>query len=216
MHQNQIFRNIDKAKKYQLLIKKVFGSLIFAHSEGVLISHVPFLLDKSGESVEMHLVRSNPILRHLDTPKNVVLSVQGPDAYISPDWYGVPDQVPTWNYVAVHVRGKLERLPQGDIRGVLERLSAMAEARLAPKKPWTIDKMTPEVFNKMTRQIVPVKLTIDQIEKHGETQPDMSGTWKLSQNKPDEVRHAAIKGLQTSNIGTEIEWLRALMGAVDD
>lgn len=216
MHPNRNFRNVEIEKKYQLLIKKVFGSLIFAHSEGILISHVPFLLDESGESVEMHLVRSNPILRYLDTPKDVVLTVQGPDAYISPDWYGVPDQVPTWNYVAVHVRGKLERLPQDDIRGVLERLSAAAEARLAPKKPWTIEKMTPEVFDKMTRQIVPVKLTIDQIEKDGETQPDMSGTWKLSQNKPDEVRHAAIKGLKTSDIGTEIEWLRALMRAVDE
>ena len=216
MHPNRNFRNVEIAKKYQLLIKKVFGSLIFAQSEGILISHVPFLLDESGESVEMHLVRSNPILRHLDTPKDVVLTVQGPDAYISPDWYGVPDQVPTWNYVAVHVRGKLERLPQDDIRGVLERLSAVAEARLAPKTPWTIDKMTPEVFDKMTRQIVPVKLTIAKIEKDGETQPDMSGTWKLSQNKPDEVRHAAIKGLETSNIGTEIEWLRALMRAVDE
>ena len=76
--------------------------------------------------------------------------------------------------------------------------------------------MTPEVFEKMTRQIVPVKLTIDQITKEGETQPDISGTWKLSQNKPDEVRHAAIDGLGTSDIGTEIEWMRALMRELDE
>ena len=216
MHPNRSFRNIEIDKKYQLMVKKVFGSLIFAHSDGILVSHVPFLLDESGEYLEMHLVRSNPILRYLDEPQNVVLTVQGPDAYISPDWYGVPDQVPTWNYVAVHVRGKLERLPQEDIRGVLERLSAVTEERLLPKKPWTIDKMTPEVFEKMTRQIVPVKLTIDQITKEGETQPDISGTWKLSQNKPDEVRQAAIDGLGTSDIGTEIEWMRALMRELDE
>ena len=216
MHPNRNFRNIEIEKKYQLLIEKVFGSLIFAHSEGILVSHVPFLLDENCEFLEMHLVRSNPILRHLDTPKDVVFTVSGPDAYISPDWYGVPDQVPTWNYVAVHIRGRLERLPQEEIRGVLERLSAVTEARLAPKKPWTIDKMTPEVFDKMTRQIVPVKLTIAKIEKDGETKPDMSGTWKLSQNKPDEVRRAAIDGLATSDIGTEIEQMRRLMRELDE
>ena len=81
MHPNRNFRNIEIEKKYQLLIEKVFGSLIFAHSEGVLVSHVPFLLDESCEFLEMHLVRSNPILRHLDTPKDVVFTVHGPDEF---------------------------------------------------------------------------------------------------------------------------------------
>lgn len=216
MHPNRKFRGIETEKKYQLLVEKVFGSLIFSNSDGILISHVPFLLNEGGDFLEMHLVRSNPILRHLDTPQDVVFMVQGPDAYISPDWYGVPDQVPTWNYVAVHVRGRLARMPQDEIYGVLERISAATEARLAPKKPWTIDKMTPDVFDKMSRQIVPVKLIIDQVSKDGQSEPDMAGTWKLSQNKSDEVRHGAIDGLATSNVGTEIEWMRRLMRQLDD
>lgn len=211
MHPTPIFRNTEISKNIKFCCEKSFGTLILTNDDGVLLSHIPFLLEKDALYIEAHLVRSNQILRYLDQPQDVVLSVTGPDAYISPDWYNVPDQVPTWNYVAVHIRGKLERLPQDDIRGVLERLSAEMEARLAPKKPWTIDKMTPEVFDKMTRMVVPVKLTIDSIE--GE--PAIVSTWKLSQNKPDDVRHAAIEGLKTSDVGTEVDMMAALMGNLD-
>jgi len=57
--------------------------------------------------VHAHLVRSNPIAQCLRAgERKAVLAVSGPDAYVSPDWYArMPDQVPTWNYVAVHLRG---------------------------------------------------------------------------------------------------------------
>ena len=55
----------------------------------------------------------NAVIRAVPGP--AVLAVIGPDGYISPDWYGtheqVPDQVPTWNYIAVHLRGILHPLP---------------------------------------------------------------------------------------------------------
>ena len=75
------------------------------------------------------------------------------------------------------------------------------ETLLLPKNPWTIDKMTPDVFDKMCRQIVPVAMEIT----------DIQGTWKLSQNKPEDVREGAIKGLSESNVGSEIDHIRRLM-----
>jgi transcriptional regulator len=70
-----------------------------------MISHVPFVLNANGTEAELHLVRSNPIARAVTGPTQAVLAVTGPDGYVSPDWYDTPDQVPTWNYVAVHLRG---------------------------------------------------------------------------------------------------------------
>lgn len=166
-----------------------------------MISHVPFVLDQDGSQAELHLVRSNPIVRTFDGPSQAVIAVTGSDSYISPDWYGVDDQVPTWNYVAVHIRGLLERLPPEDLRVALDRLSATLEARLAPKKPWVTGKMTPEILKKMLRQIVPFRLRVTGIE----------GTWKLSQNKADEVRLRAADGVATHGIGSGLGELAALM-----
>jgi transcriptional regulator len=148
----------------------------------------------------MHLVRSNPILRLL--PCDAVIVVMGPDGYVSPDWYGVEDQVPTWNYVAVHARGRLERLPDAEMRAMLDRQSADYEARLAPKPPWRVDKMSPEALERMLRQIVPCRMAVASVD----------ATWKLSQNKPDAVRLRAAEAVE-GGLGSELVALAGLMRA---
>jgi len=146
-------------------------------------------------------VRSNPILKVLDKPQQSLMIVSGSDAYISPDWYGVDDQVPTWNYVAVHLRGTLKRLPTDHLRPHLQALTAAFEHRLAPKPAWKIDKVTPEALAKLERMIVPVEFTIKSV----------SGTWKLAQNKPKNARLSAADGLASSEIGQMMGELADLM-----
>ncbi|EKD60726.1 MAG: Negative transcriptional regulator, partial [uncultured bacterium] len=120
-----------------------------------------------------------------DAPLPALIAVSGPDAYVSPDWYGVEDQVPTWNYVAVHLRGRLEPLPEDALRGHVDALSAEHEARLLPKTPWVSGKMSDGAMPRMLRMILPFRLQIAAVE----------GTWKLNQNKTDAVRAAAADQL---------------------
>jgi transcriptional regulator len=122
-----------------------------------------------------------------------MLAVTGPDAYVSPDWYGAPDQVPTWNYIAVHLRGRLEPVPDDALHGHLDRLSADFETRLAPKRPWTSDKMGPGVMDRMMRGILPFRLLVE----------DVQGTWKLGQNKTPDQQAGAAKGIRLAGIGQE-------------
>ncbi|MEM9330981.1 MAG: FMN-binding negative transcriptional regulator [Pseudomonadota bacterium] len=204
MHPNPIFRNENESRNLEFIRHRAFGSLAVNGDNGPLVSHVPFQISNDASFAELHLVRSNPIMRLLKEPQLAVLAVTGGDAYISPDWYGVDDQVPTWNYVAVHIRGTLQALDHENLDGVLRRLSAGMEERLLPKKPWTSEKMDEEVYLRMKRQIVPVGLTISSID----------GTWKLSQNKPEEVRLAASDGLDQSGFGSEVNEISALMRQV--
>jgi transcriptional regulator len=170
------------------------------------VSHVPFLLSDDGREAELHLVRSNPIAQLINAPTPAVIAVSGPDSYISPDWYGVDDQVPTWNYVAVHLRGILEPLPQAALHPMLDRLSAHFEELLLPKPPWTTDKMSDGVMDRMMRAIVPYKMVINSI----------NGTWKLNQNKGVSVRERASTHVLAHGIGTETKILSAMMlGAAD-
>ncbi|MGI9624334.1 MAG: FMN-binding negative transcriptional regulator, partial [Acidimicrobiales bacterium] len=144
--------------------------------------------------IELHLVRSNPIARLLDTPRSAKLAVMGPDSYVSPDWYELDDQVPTWNYIAVHVTGSLSASPDEELRGVLERESAFFEAKLAPKPPWLMDKVEPVALEKMMRAIMPCRIDIAEIH----------GTWKLNQNKSANVRIATAARITASGIGAEV------------
>lgn len=201
MHPNPAFRQEPEAMHLALCWRRGFGMLCLNGDPVPMISHVPFFLDDAGGLAEIHLVRSNPIAQRVRAPTPAVIAVSGPDGYVSPDWYDLPDQVPTWNYVAVHLRGVLHPMAQELMREHLDRLSAQFEARLAPKRAWTTRKMSDEVLERMMRQIVPFRFEVQEVD----------GTWKLNQNKPDAAREAAAEAIKLSPIGHEVETLGALM-----
>ncbi len=201
MHPNPSFRGESAERNLRFARERAFGTLAINADEGPLLSHIPFVISEDGAAVELHLVRSNPIVRYAKAPINAVISVIGSDTYVSPDWYEVDDQVPTWNYVAVHIRGKLSPMPQDELHGVLVRLSAEMEHRLEPKKPWVSDKMDQEIYARMQRQILPFKLDVASID----------GTWKLSQNKPDDVRLRAADAIEKHEMGMATAEMASLM-----
>ena len=198
MHPNPAFRCLPETRHLAFARDRAFGVLSVNGADSPLLSHVPFLLSDDGSEVDFHLLRSNPIARA--GGGRAVIAVSGPDGYVSPDWYGIDDQVPTWNYLAVHLRGRIEPLPDDALRDMLDRQSAFYEAQLAQKSPWTTGKMTPEVLDRMMRAIKPFRLQIDKVE----------GTWKLNQNKDDAVRLAAAEQI-AKGMGQELKALSRLM-----
>jgi transcriptional regulator len=188
MHPNPAFRQTPRERNLTFARARGFGILSVNGPDGPLAAHVPFLLNDEASLAELHLARSNPIAR-AGLPTPALIAVSGPDAYVSPDWYGphdeVPDQVPTWNYVAVHLRGVLEPLPDEAMRQHIDALSAEHEGRIAGKEPWTSAKMTEGAMPRMMRMILPFRFRVLSVD----------GTWKLNQNKPPEVRARATEAL---------------------
>lgn len=205
MHPNPTFRKETDARNLAFARDRGFGMLAVAGTGAPMLSHVPFLLAEDGAQAELHLVRSNPIARACKGATAARIAVSGPDSYVSPDWYGAEDQVPTWNYVAVHLIGHLEPLSSEALWDLLDRQSALFEEKLAPKPPWSTAKMSAGIMDRMLRAIAPFRLVIESIE----------GTWKLNQNKPDDVRRAAADGVAAYGLGQELALLSALMRGVD-
>ncbi|MCB1366679.1 MAG: FMN-binding negative transcriptional regulator [Rhodobacteraceae bacterium] len=201
MHPNPVYRSEDRARILAFAADRGFGMLAVNGPDAPMLSHVPFVL--TGDAgAGLHLVRSNPIARALAAGEAAaVLAVAGPDSYVSPDWYELDDQVPTWNYAAVHLRGRLRLLADGELRAHLEALSATFEKRLPGKTPWRLDKVDSQVQARLMRMIVPVALEIEGVD----------GTWKLAQNKPEAARLAAADGIEQAGIGQEVAALAALM-----
>lgn len=201
MHPNPSFRSTETTQSLAFARERGFGVIALSTDTAPLISHVPFLLSEDAAHADLHLVRSNPMARALREATPARLAVTGPDSYVSPDWYGIDDQVPTWNYIAVHLTGTLSPLPQDDLPDLLDQLSEHFEAQLLPKPPWTRDKMNPEAFDRMLRMIQPFRLQID----------DVQSTWKLGQNKPVEARHAAARHMASQSVGSHTGEIAAMM-----
>jgi len=185
MHPNPAFRSTAREDNLGFARARGFGILSVNGADGPLAAHVPFLISADGSFAELHLARSNPIARGCVAGLPALMVVSGPDAYVSPDWYGSDDQVPTWNYIAVHLRGVLSPLPEAALHAHVDALSAAHETRLLPKVPWVSDKMSEGAMPRMLRMILPFRFDIATVD----------GTWKLNQNKTPEVRASAADHL---------------------
>ena len=179
MHPNRGFAWEDREAMLAFLADTAFCTICV---DGPVLVHAPVVV-AAPDRLLFHVSRGNRAAA-IDG-KRAIVSCLGREAYISPDWYGTPDQVPTWNYLAVEAEGVLRRLDEAALAALLDDLGAAHEARLAPKPAWTRAKMSPGRFAAMLKAIVGYELRIE----------DLRGTRKLGQNKTAEERVGAADGL---------------------
>ena len=185
MHPASVFHVTDQVRLLARIEAQPFMTLTAAPQDRVLVAHAPVVVRRlpGGLALDFHLSRGNALAEALGTGFHGVLLNLGPDAYISPDWYESADQVPTWNYVSVEAEGTVTALDEAGLFSQLDALSAQEEARHLPKPPWTRAKMSPSVFERMSRGIIGARLTVERLE----------GTFKFSQNKfPADVTGAVL------------------------
>jgi transcriptional regulator len=184
MHPNRKFQIDDRQAMADFVGEQGFGTVVAATEEGLRAVHVPLLLD--GDRLRFHTSRRNLVHDALTAGGNALCIVNGPHAYVSPDWYGLEDRVPTWNYVAVELEGPVRLLGEDELVALLDALSDRHEAMLAPKPVWKRSKMSEGRFDGLLKAISGFELEIRA----------WRGTAKLDQDKPDEVRSRLATALE--------------------
>jgi transcriptional regulator len=173
---------------------------------GLQAVHMPFVLERSAGrygTLAGHVARANPAWRALTPEREVLAIFAGPHCYVSPDWYASAGLVPTWNYVAVHCYGRPRQLVAPDaVVAHLRQLSALAEERLLPKRPWTLDKVKPSTLATLIGHIVAFRIEITRIE----------GKRKLNQNRSAADRAGVIQALEGSPRSDDQDIAEAMRG----
>lgn len=176
MHPNRKFHIAEREAMAALVREQGFGLLVARTGEGLRAVHLPVLLD--GDRLRFHVARGNLIHTTLLGGCDALFVANGPHGYVSPDWYGLDDRVPTWNYLAVELEGEVRPLDRDALIAFLDELSDHHEARLAPKPAWRRDKMSAGRFEGLVKAITGFEMRIRA----------WRGTAKLDQDKPDEIR----------------------------
>ncbi len=176
MHPNRKFHIQDPDAMAAMVRDLGFGVLFVSTPDGLRAVHVPVLLE--GDRLRFHVSRGNAVHSTLAAGADALFVASGPHAYISPEWYGLEDRVPTWNYVAVELEGPVRRLDAEALARLVDDLSADQEARLAPKPPWTRARMSEGRFEGLLKSIGGFEMQVAA----------WRGTAKVDQDKPQEVR----------------------------
>lgn len=173
-----------------LIREHPFATLITSTDSGIEVNHLPLSLCEMDDNLYLkgHIAKVNPVWRATEPLSNGLIVFNGPNSYISPSYYPTKKEngkaVPTWNYVVVHVKGKIRFIHDSQwIYDALEQLTLEHERGQA--KPWSILDAPESYIQKMLPAIVGVEVAIESI----------TGQWKLSQNHPEVNQKGVIDSL---------------------
>lgn len=177
-------KDADKIRAF--IREHSFAILITVQDGRPVGTHIPLLLE-SGPDGQAALVGHISIgneQKHTLTEGAAVLAIfPGPHAYISPRWY-TEMNVPTWNYLSVHVYGKIQLMRGEALRAALSRLIDNYEQPLP--QPVHIEEIPEEMLEDDLRGIVGFRIIIEEIQ----------AAWKLSQNRNEQSYHQVIDQLE--------------------
>ena len=158
-----------------------FGILMSTVNERPLATHLPFIFDGEKNILFAHMAKANPQWQDLNGQLAMAIFT-GAHAYISPSWYEVPDSVPTWNYMAVHVYGRCSIIDdEKEFAGLLNKMVRFFEPD--SQLPSQVDEA---FYQNMMKAIIGVRIDIQSIE----------GAAKLSQNKSTDIQQRVIANLR--------------------
>lgn len=142
-----------------------------------------------GDRLVFHMAVANPQWRGISDGTPALAVVTGPEAYITPTWYAAKQEhgrvVPTWNYSAIHFRGRVTVHADPDwLLAAVSDLSDLHEQRR--DLPWAVADAPESFIGQQLRAIVGIELSIEHIQAKA----------KRSQNRSDDDRRAVIDGLR--------------------
>jgi transcriptional regulator len=186
------FRVHDHADAIGFMQANPFAILVSAAPDGPFATHAPVAIREVGSQfvVRGHVAKANPHWRHLEQNSQCLTIFHGPHAYVSPSNYATRENVPTWNYGAVHVYGNARVFSAPDeLLSVLHELMGAFEPAYAEQ--WA--DLTDAYRERMLSHIVGFEIAVTKIE----------AKFKLSQNRTKEEQSkvmAALSGAADSAV----------------
>ncbi len=179
MYVPEPYRIEDPKQIRDFLRRNPFGILVSSGREGPMATHLPleFGEGKTGKALlRGHFAKANPQWRQIPDGAEVLCIFNGPHAYVSSSWYQ-EEEVPTWNYMAVHVRGRYRKQSLEELWEALHQMVDKYER--GSKDPVSLEAMSPNTLRQV-RGIVGFEIEVTSWE----------AAFKLSQGR--EQDHARI------------------------
>jgi len=182
------FRIEDRATALAFMRANPFAILVSTTNDGPFATHVPVVLRETAEQlfIRGHVAKANPHWRYLESQPECLMIFHGPHAYISPKNYNTHENVPTWNYAAVHAYGHARMYSEpNDLVAMLHELIPTFEAAYAEQ----FSTLSETYLSRNLSHIVGFEITVTKLETK----------FKLSQNRMHDEQQRVIESLSASD-----------------
>ena len=169
------YKNEDLSEVKDFIKHNSFGILINQVDNKPWATHIPLELDmdENGNDVLIsHISKANPQWRSFENDRQVLCIFNGPHSYISSSWYQ-EEEVPTWNYIAVHVYGTIQILEEEAVLASMHKLVDKYEKD--SENPVSIHNLSEKTM-KQIKGVVGFQINIT----------DIQATYKLSQGREED------------------------------
>ena len=176
------FKIEDLAEIDRFITANAFGALVSVVDGVPFATHVPlqWMVRDDVRFVQGHMAKANPQWRGFSVDQEILLIFTGPHAYISPRWYTPGQNVPTWNYTAVHVYGRPRIVEDmAELHGMVKRLVDQYEADTGIAQPYRMEDMPADYIANLLRGTVGFEIAVTKIE----------AKYKLNQNRKPQDAH---------------------------
>lgn len=178
MYTPEAFKISDPVTIKDFIRQNNFATLVSWDGAELVATHLLLELDTDADGtilLNSHLARANSQWRAFNAGNEVLAIFSGPHTYISPRWYEKPDQnVPTWNYMAVHAYGvPLILTGPDEVQGMLKRMVDHYEAASGAEHLYQLEDLPGEKLADMMKNIVAIQIRVTRLE----------AKYKLSQNR---------------------------------
>lgn len=194
MYNPSPFKQQDDQQLKGFITQYPLATLVSINSSGLEANHIPlYFIEEAGKLLlRGHIAKANPLWKEAGDKSQVLIIFQGPQSYISPNWYPSKKEhgkvVPTWNYACVHLSGEISFISDNAWKlDMLNTLTNKSERHQAA--PWKVADSPEGYIERLMAGIVGIEISLSS----------MQGKWKMSQNKSDSDHQGVVDGLSESD-----------------
>ena len=185
MYKLPYFTEKNPEKVFEFMKKNSFAIITGVYSGFPVATHVPLEIKKIDEKIILtgHIMKATDHYKAFLENQNVLVIFSGPHCYVSASWYVKKNVASTWNYMDVHVKGKIQFTDEEGTKKIIENITDRYEKSDSAA---AFNKLPKDYVEQLSTAIAGFNIEVESVDN----------TFKLSQNHDPETRRQIIENLR--------------------
>jgi transcriptional regulator len=185
MYKLPYFTEKNPEKVFEFMKRNPFAVIAGIYNDFPVATHVPLEIKKIDDRIILtgHIMKETDHYKAFSKNQNVLIIFSGPHCYVSASWYVKKNVASTWNYMDVHLKGKIQFTDEEGTKKIIENITDQYEKSDSAA---AFNKLPKDYVERLSTAIAGFNIEVESVDN----------TFKLSQNHDPETRRQIIENLR--------------------